>query len=193
LATIHAIATVSGAILALLDRARRDDFKGAKLSVHKTSDLATPQPEGITLCLYRVNPNQTLRNPLPAAAATSRRTAPPLPVDLHYMVTAWAPTAERQQVLLAWAMRTLEDSPVLSAESLNRSAPVPAVFRELEAVELAREPASMEETARIWEMIRAPLQPSVNYVARTVLLDPAGEGNPPALTRAEPRPPPRSR
>jgi hypothetical protein len=182
-ATIHAIATVSGAILALLERARTAEFKSTSLAVVRTSDLAAPPADGVTLCLHRLNPNQTLRNSLPSTDAR-RRSAPSLPVDLHYLMTAWATTAARQQLLLAWAMRTLEDTPVLSAESLNRVATGPAVFREIEAVELSRESATVEESSRLWEMLRVQVQPSVHYVARTVLIDSAADAGGTPVARA---------
>ena len=183
MATIHAIATVSSAILALLERARPAELKLASLAVVRTSDLATPPADGVTLCLHRVIPNQTLRNSLPASDPR-RRTAPSLPVDLHYLMTAWAPTAARQQLLLAWAMRTLEDTAVLSAESLNRTSSGSAVFRDVEAGELARESTSLEESARIGEMLHVPMQPSVNYVARTVLIDSTADAGGPPVARA---------
>jgi hypothetical protein len=173
LATIHAFATVSSAILSLLERVRPDELKNAKLLLHKTSDLAAPPAEGVTLCLYRVSPNQTttVRKTPPAA---QRRRAPAVPVDLHYLVTAWASTPERQQVLLGWAMRALEDTPVLSAEQLNGGSPRAAgksVFQEDEGVELLRESLTLEDTASLWNMVRVVMQPSVTYVARSVVVE----------------------
>ena len=171
MATIHAVATVSAAVLALLERARFDDIKDAELAIATTADLrATPPREGVTLTLCRISPNQTLRNPPPTSDPTRRRSPPPLPVDLHYLLTAWAPRAGRQQLLLSWAMRTLEDTPVLSAATLNRGAPA-EVFRESEAVELSRESTNLADLELLWRMLGAPSQPAVTYVVRTVLLD----------------------
>jgi len=175
-ASIQAITTVSRAILALLERARTEELGSVALSAARTADLATPPADGVALVLHRLSPRQTLRSTPPGSDPRRPGALPPLPVDLHYLVTAWGPTAERQQLLLAWVMRTLEDTPVLSAALLNRSAQVAPVFREHESVELLREPFSQEEFASLWESLRSCAQPAVPYVARTVLLDPRAPG-----------------
>jgi hypothetical protein len=184
MASIQAFATVSRAILSLLERSRPDDLKGVKVAICRTDELSKPPPDGVTLCLHRVSPNQTLRITAPGSDTARRRAAPPLPVDLHYLLTAWAPSAERQQLLLAWAMRTLEDTPVLSAELLNRSGGTSlVVFRNTEAVELAREPATPAELSALWDALRVPAQPSIAYVARTVLVDARPESSPASAAR----------
>jgi len=49
-----------------------------------------------------------------------RRYRPSTPLDLWYLLTAWSSEAEEQQRLLGWAIRTLEETPILPAGFLNR-------------------------------------------------------------------------
>ena len=129
MATIQAVGTVSAAVVALLERALLRENQQLRVALTTTNELrAGSKDEAVTLTLYRISPNQTLRNPPPSSDPMRRR--PPLPVDLHFVLTAFAGSAARQQLLLAWAMRTLEDSPVLSAQTLNRASKEAPVFRE---------------------------------------------------------------
>lgn len=114
--------------------------------MYQLKDFDAPMTVGISLFLYRVAVNLTQRNQpsRPSANGTPRKRA--LPLDLHYLLTPWAGTAERQQRLLGWAMRTLEDSPVLPAGFLNNHGPDPSVFRPDEGVELTFDPMRLPRT-----------------------------------------------
>jgi hypothetical protein len=87
------------------------------------------------------------------------------------MLTAWARSAARQQRLLGWAMRALEDVPVLPSGVLNHYGPEPDTFLPHESVELICDPASLQDLVNIWEPFQSSQQLSVTYVARMVALD----------------------
>ena len=89
---------------------------------------------------------------------------------LHYLLTAWGRTPERQQELLGWAMRTLEDMPTLPASVLNQGQASP-VFRTDEAVDLIAAPLTQQEMVSVWEVAKPQMQVSMTYVARAVQLD----------------------
>jgi hypothetical protein len=125
--------------------------------------------EGISVYLYRALVSTTKRN-LPARiGADGKRRHPALPVDLHYMVTPWAQTAERQHLLLGWTMRTMEDSMILPPAWLNQQ--IADVFGPDEAVELVPEPLALQDLVNIWEIAKANIQVSVGYCARVVPID----------------------
>ena len=173
MATFHAIAATGEAILGLLRAARPADFENAQFLLYQPNDFQNPNPtlEGITLYLYRVAVNTTRRNLPPRIDPDGRRYRAPLPIDLHYLLIPWAKTAAKQQWLLGWSMRVLEDTPILPATLLNHHSSEANTFRLNEAVELVCEPISLQDIVNIWDAFKPNLQLSVAYVARMVMLD----------------------
>jgi hypothetical protein len=183
MATYHAIAAVGQAVLGLLeDACPRDEFPAAQFALYQAADFQNPQlKEGVSLYLYRVVVNGTQRNRAARVGPDGRRFRPSLPLDLHYLLTAWAETAARQQRLLGWCMRLLEDTAILPAGLLNHPGPEPDTFHANETVELVCEPVSLQDMANVWEAFKNSLQLSAAYVARMVLIDSTlelGEGAP---------------
>lgn len=188
MATYRAIAAISQAVLGMLEEAcPRDEFAGAGFRLVQSSDFQIDTPplnEGISLFLYRVTVNGSLRNLPPRLAPDGRRYRPALPLDLHYLITAWGRSVEKQQRLLGWAMRTLEDTSILPSGLLNHYGPEAETFRASETVELILESLSLQDVNNIWDGLRPFL--SVPYVARMVALEsdvPLVEARP-AQTRA---------
>jgi len=173
LATYYAIAATGQAILGLLaDACPKPEFAGARFEPYQASDLQKPaMEEGLSLYLYRVAINGSIRNPPPRLGPDGRRYRPSLLIDLHYLLTAWAKTAARQQRLLGWAMRTLEDTPILPQGLLNHYTPEREVFRPNETVEVIFEPVSLQDMINIWEVAKNNQQPSATYLARAIALE----------------------
>jgi hypothetical protein len=179
MAQFPAIATVGMAILHLLATARpKPEFVNSKFELYQSSNFELPMDEGISLYLYRVTVNGVVRNPSPRMDANGKRRLPPLPLDLHFLLTAWAKTAEKQQRLLGWTMQQLEDFPVLSSGFLNSLGPEPEVFYPQETVELVCEPIPMPDMVSLWENLKTDktkMQISVTYVARMVMIESSRE------------------
>jgi hypothetical protein len=174
MATYPAIAATSMAILGLLEAAAgapRAEFAGIRLELFRGGDLQKRIPEGISLYLHRIVVNTERRNLPPRVGADGRRWRPAVPLDLHYLLTAWADDAIKQQRLLGWAVRTLEDTAILPAGLLNHFGPEHDVFRDDETVELLLEPVSMQDMSEIWEGADANREASVTYVARVIELE----------------------
>lgn len=172
MATYHAIAASGQAILGLLaDACPKPEFAGAHFELYQASDLQKPtMEEGLSLYLYRVTVNSSTRNPPPRLGLDGRRYRPSLLLDLHYLLTAWAKTAARQQRLLGWAMRTLEDIPILPQGLLNYTSER-EVFRANETVEVIFEAVSLQDMTNIWEVAKHNQQPSATYLVRAVALE----------------------
>jgi uncharacterized protein DUF4255 len=186
MATDHAIAATGEAILGLLEAARpKPEFANTQFALYQASNFQTPMEEGVSLYLYRISTNTTRRNLPPRTDAQGRRYRPPLPLDLHYLLTPWARTAARQQRMLGWCMRALEDTPILPTGLLNRYGTEPETFRPNETVELVCEPISLQEIINIWDAFKSNLQLSAAYVARMIAIDSQIEisEGPPAQTR----------
>jgi len=173
LASQFAITAVGRAILGILmDACPRPEFETARFELYQSGNFAKPMDEGVSLYLYRVAVNATRRNLTPRIAPDGRRYRPALPIDLFYMLTAWARTAERQHRLLGWAMRTLEDTPTLPSGLLNHHAlPEGDAFRPDESVSLVLEPISVQDMFNIWDFARHNIQVSATYAVRFVPLE----------------------
>ncbi len=185
MATYHAIATTSEAILGVLRDARTAEFEGAQFELYQSTDFQNPMKEGISLYLYHVSTNTTRRNLPPRIDPDGRRFRPPLPIDLHYLLVSWAASSVRQQWLLGWSMRVLEDTPILPARVLNYYGSAGETFRPSEAVELICQPISLQEVVNIWDAFKPSLQVSVAYIARMIEIDSPIEviEGPPVQTR----------
>lgn len=180
MASDKAIAAVGATVVRLL-RANCSGAlaQGADFALYTPANLAAPMACGLSLLLYRVTPGQAGRNSPVMPDAQGRRLRPALPLELHYLLTPWGDTAERQHLLLGWAMRFLEDHPVLSAAELNAGQPAPAPFGVQEQVEWLSEPLGLAELLALGGRDRLPV--SVAYVARPVLLDTGSAAGTPVL------------
>ena len=125
---------------------------------------------GMSLYLYRITVSST-RNLRWRIANDGTRYRPPIPLDAHFLVTAWASDPIKQQRMLGFAIRTLEDTPILPSGILNQHAPEPEVFRPEETVELVFENVSTQDQSYIWEVAQTKEQPSATYVARMIEID----------------------
>jgi hypothetical protein len=141
-----------------------------EFEVYSTANFLTPMEAGISLFLYRILPNGTFRTPPGRIGPNGERYDTKLPLDLHFLLTAWAKEASLQQALLGWMMRILEDTPILPYGLLERS--LAGVFQPDEAVEIVLAELNTEDLLHIWETLpHANYQLSVAYMARNVRLE----------------------
>lgn len=163
-----AIAAVGLALVELLERARpttdwsvalyqADDFKTRKIKT------------GASVYLYRVVPSAR-RAPAPRPEEGGARRKPPLPLDLHYLLTPWAASPDTQHLILGWMLRTVEDTPSLSSGFLNERIQQ-QVFGPEEDVTLTPDPLSIQDMTSVWEVGKPAVEISATYVARLVRID----------------------
>jgi hypothetical protein len=171
MATYPGLAATSEAILGLLQRAAvGTEFEGLTFEHYQASSFEKPMQEGIALYLYRITVSAN-RNLPPRVGRDGRRVGPPIPLDLHYLVIPWAGDAVKQQRLLGFAIRALEDTPILPAGVLNQHGPESDVFRPEETVELVFELLSVQDQSEIWDVAQTKEQVSATYVARMVEIE----------------------
>ncbi len=172
MATPYAVAAVSETIIGVLtDAFPRADFPTAQIELYESNNFQNPIAEGISLYLYRVALNISRRNLPPRTGADGRSYRGPLPLDLYFLLTTWAPRAAQQQWLLGWAMRTLEDTPILHAGVLNHYASRGRTFRPDEQIELICDPLSMPDSANLWDAFKPNIPLMVNYIVRPVMIE----------------------
>lgn len=184
MATTAAAAAVCDALIHILTTAGaadRDDLgfgdleltfrvygAGDFVAADGSSGIAT----GASVFLYRALPNLTHRTPAGQLGRDGRRRRTRLPLDLHLLVTIWGSTADTQNRLLGWVMRTLEDYPTLPDTVLNVTNP--GTFDPGESVEIVLCEMPNEELLHLWEVLgngEIRMQPCIPYVARAVFID----------------------
>lgn len=120
----------------------------------------------ITLYLYRVTVNEHNRQHRPGLMSPEQQA--PLGLDLHFLLTAWAGTAQDELLTLAWAMRQLYLHPILDASSLSPE----ALWGAEEVIQVIPSELPTEDMMRIWDALAPSYRLSVSYVARLVRIDP---------------------
>jgi hypothetical protein len=184
LATYRAIATVGEALAGMLKDASTDtEFDGFKFELYQAADFKSEASvkEGVTFYLYRVAVNGARRSLPPSTGPDGRRYRAALPVDLYYLLTPWAKSAAMQHRLLGWAMRQLQDLPIIPAALLNHYMPEADTFRQQETIELICESPGMQDMENIISPLELSQPLSIVYIARAVLLESEvllGEGEP---------------
>ena len=168
MATFQAIGSVAEAVARLLGQTWQPSLlNGIELQfeVYQGKDFSAPMDAGVSVFVYQVGVNKVQRT-LPPADPQHRR---PLPLDVYLLLTAWAQDASAEHAILGWAMRAIDDNPILSSGFLN--AFIPGVFRPEETVELVPAELSNNEVFQLWQVLPNSLQLSAPYVARVVRVE----------------------
>lgn len=119
----------------------------------------------LTLYLFRITMNEHARNVRRPVGSPVLDV--PLAVDLHYLLTAWADSAEEEQTTLAWAMREIYLHPVLDTAALNKDAD----WDPGDVIQIIPSELSTEDIMRIWDALEPSYRLSVSYIARVVRVD----------------------
>lgn len=175
MANIHAVHSVGSSIATYLRNAYatqpgRAELPECAFALMSSGEMAGTIDDStrISLYLYRVTVNEYTRQLRPGTMSLSQ--PPPLGLDLHYLLTAWAGTPQAEQLPLAWALRQLYLHPVLDASTLSPE----AAWGPDEVIQMIPAELSNEDMMRIWDALEPPYRLSVSYIARMVRIDPDG-------------------
>lgn len=132
----------------------------------------------VSIFCYRVDLNRTTRSPWSAVSAVTRRLH--VPVDAHFLITAWESDAEAELRLLGCAITAIESTPSLSGPLLH---PV-GQWEPGESVQLTNEDLVTEDVLRTFETLPADFRLSVSYVGRVIQLNAPVEADHPDVVTA---------
>jgi hypothetical protein len=119
------------------------------------------------------------------------RRNPPLALDLHYLLTAYAARDLHAEILLGYAMQLLHETPVLPREGIRRALRVPGLVHDpenalppdleaiassdlaeqVEAIKIVPTVQSTEEVSKLWAAFQSRYRPSAAYLASVVLIE----------------------
>jgi Pvc16 N-terminal domain len=129
------------------------------------SDAALIAPPALSIFLYRIAPNVTMRSAWSGVASVDGVAR--LPLDLHFLLTPWADDAEVEQRILGRAIQCLESISILSGPLLYPA----ATWAPNEAVQVVLEELPVESIMRTFDKLPIDYKLSVPYVARVVRID----------------------
>jgi Pvc16 N-terminal domain len=134
----------------------------------------------LNLFLYQVLPNAAWRNmTMPRQLAPGESGQPPLPLTLHYLLTAFGRDNDMTQPfshqVLGKAMSVLYDHALLGPEEIKAatavSLPTSDLDRQVERVRITLQPLSLEEISKLWTGFATQYRLSVAYEVSVALIE----------------------
>ncbi|MFJ9406297.1 Pvc16 family protein [Streptomyces sp. NPDC101393] len=175
-----AVATVTQALALLIEHNLHPEIDMA-VSVETRKPPADPPTDPtITVFLYQVTHNPSMRNSDLATRASDGTLLkrPAAALDLHFVISAYGEETELVgQRLIGSVVRTLHEIPVLPAELIEEAAQRPYLegsdlAESLQRVRFTPTQMDVDETSKLWGMLHnTPYSLSVVYQASLVLLD----------------------
>lgn len=144
----------------------------ARLVKTENFDRSTPAAEGsiddgtVSIFCYHVAVNATTR-PGWSAVSAHGDGAVRLPLDIHFLITAFESDAEAELTLLGHVMLTLEQSPTLTGMALHPH----GRWQRGESVQLTAEDMTTEDVLRTFDTLPGDFRPSLSYLARVVRIE----------------------
>ncbi|HUI83244.1 MAG TPA: Pvc16 family protein [Candidatus Binatia bacterium] len=185
---------VSSVLGSVTVAAKAPDIIQAEVGTGQTRTLL------VNLFLHQVTPNAAWRNiGLPSLAADGGTVLknPPLALDLHYLLTAYAFEDSHAEALLGYAVSFLHDNPVLARAQITTAlTALPAnafcdglrlsgLASQIEMIKITPATLGREEMAWIWTALKADYRPTFPFQVSVVLINPtnAAVAALPVLTR----------
>jgi len=175
-----AIAAVTATLRNLLERGigtepDMNDINVTTLPLDKAREGITTNQ--VNLLLYQTAVNGAWRNqdlPGPGHATSAGAGRPPLPLTLHYLLTAFGSgnnDGVRAQQVLGRAMSILHDHALLGPQEIQEALPGNDLAEQLERVRITLNPTSLEEISKLWTAFQSEYRLSVAYEASVVLIE----------------------
>jgi hypothetical protein len=140
----------------------------------------------VNLFLHQVTPNAAWRNAaLPSVAADggTRLNNPPLALDLHYLLTAYASEDTQAEALLGFGILMLHENPVLPRNQISTALaklpttnPLSGVLSssgladQIEMIKITAAGMGREEMAWVWTALKADYRPTFAFDVSVVLI-----------------------
>ena len=169
-----AVAAVTATIKNLLYSAASKDLAGTSVTT-RPPDRARFNSAGnqLNVFLYQTAIEAGWRNEDMPGIRSGEVGRPPMPLILHYLITAYSDTDDdlNSHRLLGRAVSVLNDHPRLEREDLRTAFPGADLHRQVERVHVTPQPLTVEELSKLWSTFQTPLRISAAYQACVVLIE----------------------
>ena len=203
MSTALAVAAATEAMRKVLENWLRDTNVSVVLESNPTVSSIPPDqislrgPNaqlGLNLFLHRITLNQGWRNQdLPSRDSVGQRVAnPPLPVDLHFVLSAYGTKQLQPETLLGHGMQAFQHTPVITRgqlkDLLSDGLAGTGLDRQVEQLRITPESIAGQEASELWSSFQATYRPSFYYGVSVVLIDDIAPARAtlPVLTRGQP-------
>jgi hypothetical protein len=132
----------------------------------------------VSIYLYSVEPNAVMRAAWGGVGSVDGRSH--LPLDLHFLLTAWADNAQYEYRILGAALECLDTTPILTGPLLYPTAD----WYDGDAIQVVPEHLETDTVLRLFDSLEAPFRLSMPYVARVVRIDGPRTNAPPIVGTA---------
>ncbi|MEM6715904.1 MAG: DUF4255 domain-containing protein [Cyanobacteria bacterium P01_C01_bin.147] len=175
-----AIAAVTATLRNLLIRGFSDDGFGDNVSVttrplDQARDDNNPQNNQVNLFLYQTQINAAWRNcDLPGQVTPGETGFAPLPLNLHYLLTAYGPDEDVDLIahqLLGRAMSILHDNPILGRDQIEAALTDGDLHQQIERVRITPDSLSLEDLSKLWTTFQTQYRTSTSYEVAVVLIE----------------------
>jgi hypothetical protein len=166
-----AIATVTAVLQHLIMQATA----GANVTTKPPSAARNgSNGDQLNLFLYATHINPAFSNmPLPGQVRNGESAAPPLPLVLHYLLTAYGANDDdiAGQGLLGQAMIGLHDHPLLGSVDIAGIVPDSEVQNQIERLRITPEVLSLDDMSKLWSSFQTEYRLSTAYQVSVLLLE----------------------
>lgn len=186
----YAIAAVTLALRNVLEEVKTiqdaSDFDDLPVEVKPTAEIlvtnlplekaheADEAKNQVNLFLYHVAHNVSWRNmDLPNRVKPGETGRPPLPLTLHYVITAYGQNNSELigHLLLGKAMSLLHDYNIFARSDLQIALAAAGVHEQIEHVRITPQPISIDDVSKLWTGFQTQFRLSVAYEVSVVLIE----------------------
>jgi hypothetical protein len=170
-----AVATVTSALQQLLTQAVKAFPGGARVTV-RPPDKARLAPPGnqLNVFLYHTTLDAAWRNQDMPTIRPGETGFPPLPLVLHYVITAYGESDEddiKAHQLLGRAMSVLHDHPILRPDEFTDLVTGTDLQDQLERVRVTAQVLTVDDMYKLWTAFQTQYRISAAYEVSVVLID----------------------
>lgn len=119
----------------------------------------------LSIYFYRLAPNAVMRSAWGAQGSLDGRGH--LPLDLHFLLTAWGENAEHELLLLGKALECLESTPLLSGPLLHPS----GGWETGDVIQLLPDELAIDSLISLFDSLDHSFRLSAPYMARSARID----------------------
>jgi hypothetical protein len=130
----------------------------------------------LNLFLYQLVVNGAWRNmDMPRQVRPGETAAPPLPLNLHYLITAYGRGESDNDAVshrvLGGAMSVLHDHPVLSRQEIASALAANDLGEQFEMLKITPLPMGVDEISKLWMVFQTQYRISAAYEVTVLLID----------------------
>jgi hypothetical protein len=168
-----AIAAVTLTLRDLIFTGVNADVGGTDVSTRPLDKARTGAGNQVNLFLYQTTLDAAWRNGEMPGAPPGEPGHPPLPLVLHYLVTAYGLEDDDALAhrLLGRAMSVLHDHPLLGRDQIRAALAGNDLHQQVERVRITPEPLTLDELSKLWAAFQTQYRISAAWQASVVLIE----------------------